>query len=348
MKNNIKILSVLVICLLLVSGCGKVPKLENGKEAVITFKDGEKISVDDVYAQLKNNYALEVIISMVDKHVFETEFKDYVTTAKEESKSYVEQMKESYGGEDEFLSAIQQYTNYSTVEAYEDYIYLSYLQNHAAEEYSKNQVTEKQIEKYYKEKAKGDIEVSHILITPSVSSSASEDEQKEATEKAEKKAKGIIETLNTAKNNKEDISVKFADLAKELSDDAATKSKGGELGKINYNVLASSYDELIDAAYKLKDGEYSTTIIETELGYHVILKTKSHAKEAIEKLSDSIREVLGKEFLASDNKMTINALQHYRKLYDLDIIDSELNKQYNEYIKTLITNLEKQNSEEQN
>ena len=31
---------------LLLCGCGKVPKLSNGDEAVITFKDGEKISAN--------------------------------------------------------------------------------------------------------------------------------------------------------------------------------------------------------------------------------------------------------------------------------------------------------------
>ena len=44
--------------MLLASGCGKVPKLENGKEAIVTFKDGEKISVDDFYELIKNEYGL--------------------------------------------------------------------------------------------------------------------------------------------------------------------------------------------------------------------------------------------------------------------------------------------------
>ena len=34
---------------LLLTGCGKVPKLENGKDAVVSFKNGDKISVDDLY-----------------------------------------------------------------------------------------------------------------------------------------------------------------------------------------------------------------------------------------------------------------------------------------------------------
>ncbi len=36
---------LLVTSALLLSGCGKVPKLENGKDAVVTFKNGDKIRV---------------------------------------------------------------------------------------------------------------------------------------------------------------------------------------------------------------------------------------------------------------------------------------------------------------
>ena len=48
-----KKLVALCAIMLLASGCGKVPKLENGKEAIVSFKNGEKISVDDFYTKLK-------------------------------------------------------------------------------------------------------------------------------------------------------------------------------------------------------------------------------------------------------------------------------------------------------
>jgi len=44
-------------------------------------------------------------------------------------------------------------------------------------------VTDKDIEKYYDNKAKGDVEISHILITADVKDDMSEDEAKEARRK---------------------------------------------------------------------------------------------------------------------------------------------------------------------
>ena len=51
-----KILISILTVLLLVTSCGKVPKLENGQEAVVTM-DGKNISVDDLYKELKEDYA---------------------------------------------------------------------------------------------------------------------------------------------------------------------------------------------------------------------------------------------------------------------------------------------------
>lgn len=72
----------------------------------------------------------------------------------------------------------------------------------------------------------------------------------------------------------------FAKLAKEYSEDDDSKEDGGSLGEINIGSLDSNYDELVKAASELKDGEYSTEIITTELGYHVILKTKTGEKKS--------------------------------------------------------------------
>ena len=77
-----KKLVALCAIMLLASGCGKVPKLENGKEAIVSFKNGEKISVDDFYTKLKDGMGLNTLITMIDTYILEEEFKDYVDTAK--------------------------------------------------------------------------------------------------------------------------------------------------------------------------------------------------------------------------------------------------------------------------
>ena len=334
----------LCVFLTLVSGCGKVPKLENGQEAIVTFENGEKISVDDFYETIKNDFGLQALITMVDTYVLETEFKDYVDTAKEQADAYVDAFIENYGGEDEFLQVLQQQTGYQTIDAYRSYWYLSMLQSHAIEEYAKSQITDEEVEEYYNDKAIGDMEIAHILITPDVDDDSTDEETEEAEEKAKETIKEIIAKLDEAKKNNEDIEETFSKLAKEYSEDDATKDDGGNLGKINYGDLDESYDELIDAAVKLKDGSYSTDVITTELGYHVILKIKSYEKDTLENLKDEIKTTLGTEYINNNSDAGIKALQHYRKEYGMEIEDSEINKQYSTYIQNMLASLQESSS----
>ena len=330
--------------MLLASGCGKVPKLENGKEAIVTFKDGEKISVDDFYELIKNEYGLNSLISMVDKYICETEFEDYKDTASKNADALINSLKEQYGSEDKLLEALQG-SGYNTIDAYKDYAYLSYLQSHAIEEYAKTKITDKEIENYYKNDAIGDMEINHILITSNVKKDATDDEKKAAQDEAKKKANEVIDKLNTAKKNGENITDAFTKLAKEYSEDDSNKDKGGALGKINYGSLSSKYDELVKAAKSLKDGEYSTSVITTELGYHVILKVKTYEKDTLENLKDSIKETLAEKYV-TDNKSSIglNALQHYRKEYKMEIQDDEMKKQYSNYIQNALLTIQQNNS----
>ncbi len=167
-----KKLVALCAIMLLASGCGKVPKLENGKEAIVSFKNGEKISVDDFYTKLKDGMGLNTLITMIDTYILEEEFKDYVDTAKSNAEATINALITQYDGKDKLLAAIQSQTNYQTIEAFQDYYYLSYMQSHAIEEYAKTKITDKEIEDYYKNKSIGDMEVSHILITSDVKDGA--------------------------------------------------------------------------------------------------------------------------------------------------------------------------------
>lgn len=339
-----KIIGLCVI-MLLASGCGKVPKLENGQEAVVKFENGDKISVDDLYKQIKDSFGLETLITLVDTHIMETEFKDYMSKAEENAQSYIDAWVEQYGSKEEFLKILQQQTSYQTIEAYQKYLYLNYMQSHAIEEYAKLQISDKDVEKYYNDEAIGDMELKHILITSDVKSGATDDEKKEAEDAAKKTVNEIIEKLNTAKKNKEDINEVFTNLAKEYSKDDATKDKGGDLGKINYGDLSDKYDELIKTAAKLKDGEYSTNVITTELGYHVVLKTKSYEKEELDKIKDEIIDTLGERYVTDNqNSVALNALQHYRKKYGMEIQDDELKRQYSNYIQNALASIQASNT----
>lgn len=331
---------IFVICALALftTGCGKIPKLSNGDDAVITYKNGEMISVDDLYEKVKENYALEALITLSDTYILETEFKDYIDTAKEYAESYINAFIEQYGGEEEFIKAIQQ-AGYSTIDAYQEYMYLSYMQSHAIEEYAKSQLTDEEIETFYKD-IKGDVELSHILVTADVKDDMTDEDKEKAEKKAKDTVKEIIEKLKKAEDPKDE----FKKLVKEYSEDESTKEKDGSLGKITYGDLDKNYDELLDVAYKLKDGSYSTSVITTELGYHVIYKTKSHEKESLKDLKDEIKDELSQKLISSQRDISVTALQHYRKEYGMEIQDSELQKQYATYIQNMLANFQTSNN----
>ncbi len=328
---------VLGLCSLMICGCGKtIPKLENGSDAIVSFSNGEKISIDDLYNDLKNNYALESLISLVDKKILEDKYKDNLSSATEYADATMKSLEENYG--EDLLSAIQSYTSFSTVEAYKNYVYISYLQNQAIEDYAKNQIQEKELKEYYEKSIYGDVLVHHILVTPNVKDGATAEEKTAAEEEAKNKINTVIAKLKESDNIKDT----FASLAKEYSEDTSTKDEGGSLGYINDGTLSSSYDEIIKNAFKLKDGEYSTEIITTELGYHVIYREASKEKAKFEDVVDSIRETLGKKLLSEDTTINTKAMQNIRKEYGMDIIDSEVQNQYARYIQNALS--QKQNT----
>ncbi|MBE6154053.1 MAG: hypothetical protein E7163_00540 [Firmicutes bacterium] len=328
MKKKIFLLGISAF---LLCGCGKIPTLTNGDEAVVTFKDGEKISANDFYNEIKDSFGLDTLINMIDKHIFETEFKDKLADAKTYAEAAVKSFKLQYDDEATALQTLQSYYGYQTFEAYENTLYLSYLQNHAIKNYVENNITEDELKEYYENDVYPDMTISHILITPEVDKDATEDEIKKAEDVAKKEIESIIKELNQAKKDGKDITESFKALADAKSDDDNV-----DLGEINIGSLGSEYDELIISAAELKDGEYSTKVITTELGYHVILKTKTGKKATYEDSIDSMKENIANDKLSKEQSLMIDAIRHYRDKYELDIIDSEIDSQYSKFMNNLI------------
>ena len=70
-----KLLVVLGACLLTVTGCGKVPKLENGQEVVASI-DGFNLTAEDLYEELKDANGVNIIINKIDEYIADKEIKD--------------------------------------------------------------------------------------------------------------------------------------------------------------------------------------------------------------------------------------------------------------------------------
>ena len=332
MKKKVLMLGV---CSLLLCGCGKIPTLSNGDEAVVTFKDGEMISANDFYEQIKNDFGLDTLINMIDRYIFEAEFPDEIENGEAYAQTVIDQLLNNYGSEEDLLSALQ-YSGFQTIEAYQNYMYIGYMQNVAIEKYVSDNITDEELQEYYDNDVYPDMTISHILVTPDVTDDMTEEEEEEAEAEAQETVESIIDELNEAQDNGEDIAEVFASLAAEYSEDDDTKDDGGNLGEINIGSLGTSYDELIRAANELEDGEYSTEVITTELGYHVILKTATGEKASYDDSSDDMRKATTQDKLNEDESLMVDAIRYYRDLYELDIIDSELDSQYSIYMNNLI------------
>ena len=320
-KNAKKGLCTLAVATLLLTGCGKEAKLDDDKTAVKL--DGIKITATDYYNEIKETN-ISKLVEMIDHQLFDEE---YPATDEEDEdvKSQIDQIKESYSDEATFNSVIQQYFGVSTEDELEDLLRLEYKRNEAVVEHIEDDLTKEEIEKYYDENIIGDIKASHILITPDTTEDASSEEQQEAEEKALRKANRIVEKLD----NGED----FAELAKQYSDDEATKDNGGDLGYFNTDDMDENF---MDAVKELKKNEYTGNPVKTEYGYHIILKTDQKDKPKLKKVRSQVKEDLANEKLDNDSTLHYQTLMDIREEKGIKWNDDELKKQYEEYMDQLL------------
>lgn len=116
------------------------------------------------------------------------------------------------------------------------------------------------------------VRVSHILI------GASRDAAPEAVETKKK----LAESLAARLQNGDD----FAELAKQYSDDASSKARGGDMG---YIPREKTVPEFSDAAFALKQDQISAPV-RTRFGFHLIKLTdrKAPRKLPFEEVKDTI------------------------------------------------------------
>lgn len=330
-----KILICGMVVLIMTTGCGKIAKLENGQEVVVNLSNGA-ISVDDLYEQVKNKYALNSLIEMMDAQILTDK---YGKEWKEEEKSEIEGQISTWLKtltEQQLLAQTQSYFGVNTMEELRNYLSLQYRRNLAIEDYIKENITDGEIQKYYDNEIFGDIKASHILIAPDVTDDMTTAEKTAKEEEALKTAKEVITKLKNGE--------KFEDLAKEYSADDQNKDNGGDLGYFAHGKMESSFEE---AALKLENGKYTTEPVKTSYGYHIILKVDQKEKVDLDSIKSEIKENIMEEKIKSDSTLQITALDELRKTYKIDIQDKELKKQYENYIENAL-NQAKENDKKAN
>ncbi len=317
-KRNI--ILCIFIGLLLVTGCGKVPQLENGQEVIVEL-EGVNITVDELYNKMKDQYARDILIDLIDEAILEQEYEtDEILTAQINREiDYIKMQTE-----DNFLQAIKGQWGLNSEEELFDFIKISLKRNMAIESYAETLISDKEINEYYEKETVGDIQTSHILIKPDVSEGMTDEEIAEAEQTAYSIAEDLIKKLDNGAD--------FSELAEEYSKDEGSAGMGGDLGWFNKGRMVEAFEQ---AAYRLKIDTYTKTPVTSEFGYHIILKTGEKEKPTLEEAKPNILKLLVDDKLTADQTLSYEALEKLREKYNLVIHDSNLNKQYNDHMKEL-------------
>lgn len=322
---------LLLLCLpLLVTGCKNTPKLENGQEVIVEI-EGRQFTADDFFAKLKEEYGASVLVSLVDEYITEKEINDELKKeAEAEAQAEYDQYYAYYG--EDWNSFLSYYGYNSSDDLLED-ITKNYMQNKVLNKYIKeNVITEEEINEYYENDIYGEMTVRHILITPEVTDTMTDDEKTEAKNKALEEAKDLIEQLNKSENLEND----FIALAKEKSDDPGSASEGGLIE--NFTNESGLVEEFFNASYKLEIGKFSSEPVESDYGYHIIYKVKQNDKPSLDSVKDKILSNITEELLTDSNASYIY-WSGLREKYGMTIYDDTISDTY----KATMNNLKKQN-----
>lgn len=157
------------------------------------------------------------------------------------------------------------------LQMYRDQLARNYLYDRA--------VTESLIKEAY-DRLKYEVRVSHILVL--VSPDASEADKKKALDKIEE-MHGKLMRNPTVEN--------FGDMARNESEDAGTKSSGGDLG---YMTALQVVYEFENQAYNTAVGGISS-VFKTEFGYHILLVTDKRANRGDIKVNHILVRVMNKD-----------------------------------------------------
>lgn len=263
---------------------------------------------------------LDVLEHLIDEKLFSKIYSDEKDDIKEEVNEQMQEYKGYYGSEEKLLEAIKSNSYYTSIKEYKKDLLVYYYRNKAIEDYAKKQITDYEIEEYYENEEIGNIKVSHILIAPTITNEMTDEEVKEAYNKASQRAKNIIKEL--------DKGADFSKLAKKYSKDRETKNKGGNLGYIKNSDIE---EELFDTASQLKVNEYSKKPVRTGHGYHIILKTKQKTNQTLKEVKEEIIGILAKQRMMTGSIDSNEALKEIRETNGLSIYDNDLKSFYEEY-----------------
>lgn len=220
------------------------PPFGEGSKPVATV-NGVKITKDRLYDSLVEQGGASTLDNMITQELIDQAADDAnVTVTEADVDKEIENLKKSFGSEDEFNQALAQYG--MTIESLRQDAEVQVKIRKILEPQAK--VTEDDIKKFYDENKESlstpeQIRASHILVA------------------TKEEAEAILKQLKEGAD--------FAALAKEKSTDPGSKDNGGDLNFFSKGSMEPAFEE---AAFALKKDELSD-IVQTSYGYHIIKKT---------------------------------------------------------------------------
>jgi foldase protein PrsA len=287
----------------------RIATLEDGTQPVATI-DGTIITANDLYEEMKEYYSISQILNDVDTIILEKlypEDDEMTEEVNSQAEYYLNLYETSYGyTESEFLEA----NGFSDYDEFIDYLKLDYRRDKYTEDYIENNLTDKEIENYYKDNVYGSINCQHILVT--TSDDVSDDDAKAL-------AQEIIDKL--------DNGTSWEDVQEEYKDNITFE----DLGYQDWN--ANLETTFLDALKNLKDNSYSSEPVETSYGYHVIYRLDQKETPTLEDAKEDIISDLVEEKQSEDSNISAKALISLREEKELTFSDTVIESKYKSYIK---------------
>jgi len=288
----------------------RIATLKDGTQPVANI--GETVfTADELYDSMKKYYSVNVLINEMDDMILSEKYpeSDEMKTEIKNTAEYYYSVYESSAGltKEEFLS---QY-GFANEDDFLDNLKLDHRRNKYYEEYALSLVTDKEVEKYYKNEVFGDVDSKHILVSIDKEEGLSDSE-------AKKLANEIIGKLNKG-TSWEDVISEYGD-----------KIIDEELGYNAFNAsLESAY---LKECKDLKVGTYSKTPVLTSYGYHIVYKIDQKDKPALDDVKDDVKDILADEKKEADSNLYYKALIKLREESGLTFVDTKFENEYKKYI----------------
>lgn len=272
------------------TGCSKSNNTE-----VAQYGKNKKVTQEEFYKAIKTSLSSKTILANLLIYDALNEQYGKKLSSKAVNQEY-NNYKERYG--DQFASFLSQ--NGYTTTSFRRMIKINLLSKIALKAQIKP--TNKQLKKEWKTYSPS-VTAQHILTTD------------------KNTANTVIQKLNNGTS--------FASLAQKYSVDSSSSSNGGKISAFNKDnkQLDSSFKE---AAYKLKNGEYTTTPVKTTNGYEIIKMIKHPSKGSFEENKQDLINNLYDKW-ATNSTVMKNVISQTLKDQKVQIKDKDLESALDQY-----------------